>query len=157
MGKIIDLTNKKFGKLTVIKQDGRDNSGKIMWLCRCDCGTEKRIRGNELRQGKTISCGCEGHKRREEGYKKYIEYKKDNPGYNIDLTGQRFGRLTVIGFNQEETKIKRQETSQESSWWDCKCDCGVNVTVMNTSLIHGKTKSCGCLQKEAASRNIKIA
>lgn len=29
----IDLTNKTFGRLTVIKENGRDNSGKIMWLC----------------------------------------------------------------------------------------------------------------------------
>ena len=52
MGNFIDLTNKKFGQLTVIKQNGRDKSKKIMWLCRCDCGNEKTIRGEDLRAGK---------------------------------------------------------------------------------------------------------
>jgi hypothetical protein len=40
----IDITNKKFGKLTVIKDSGkRDNYGNIFWLCLCDCGNEVEI------------------------------------------------------------------------------------------------------------------
>jgi hypothetical protein len=52
----IDLTGKRFGKLTVIEESGLDRSKTIMWLCKCDCGTIKEIRGNDLRQGNTISC-----------------------------------------------------------------------------------------------------
>ena len=62
MGKYIDLAGQKFGKLTVIKrvEDHITPSGqhKQLWLCRCDCGNEKIIRGESLRNGSTMSCGC---------------------------------------------------------------------------------------------------
>lgn len=56
-----------------------------------------------------------------------------------DITGQRFGRLTVIGF----VCLKEHKT-----WWNCKCDCGKNITVIKGSLVRGLTKSCGCLKME---------
>lgn len=58
MGKKIDLTGKRYGKLVVIKEDGKDKYNKIMWLCKCDCGNIARVLGNNLRLGKTKSCGC---------------------------------------------------------------------------------------------------
>lgn len=58
----MDLSGQKFGKLTVIKrvEDHITPSGqhKQLWLCRCDCGNEKIIRGESLRNGVTMSCGC---------------------------------------------------------------------------------------------------
>lgn len=54
----IDLTGKKFGRLFVIEQGGRTNKGEILWKCRCDCGTEKEVRGSKLRDGSVSSCGC---------------------------------------------------------------------------------------------------
>ena len=62
MANFIDLTNQKYGKLLVLQRDGYDGSKKIMWLCKCDCGQIKRIRGNDLRSGKVISC-CNRHRR----------------------------------------------------------------------------------------------
>ena len=60
--KIIDLTGQKFGRLTVIKQNGILSSGKSgrlkAWLCQCDCGNTKTIRGCDLRSGDVSSCGC---------------------------------------------------------------------------------------------------
>ena len=54
-----NLTNKKFGKLTVIyKTNKRDSAGRIFWHCLCDCGNEKDVVGYHLLQGNTISCGC---------------------------------------------------------------------------------------------------
>jgi len=59
MGKLIDLTGKKFGRLTVIKRSyPNDKLNSVMWLCKCDCGKEKIIRGNSLKCGLTKSCGC---------------------------------------------------------------------------------------------------
>lgn len=57
MPKIIDLTGEKFGMLTVICYDGKD-SGGAKWKCRCDCGNIKTVRGSNLRNGLTVSCGC---------------------------------------------------------------------------------------------------
>lgn len=58
MSKVVDLTGKRFGSLTVISQAKSSKSGRAMWLCRCDCGTEKIILGSSMIQGKTKSCGC---------------------------------------------------------------------------------------------------
>ena len=59
MRKLIDLTGKKFGRLTVIKRNYPNNKyNRTMWLCKCDCGKEKVILGCSLKGGKTRSCGC---------------------------------------------------------------------------------------------------
>ena len=58
MGKMIDLTGLRFGRLTATKPDGRSNDGKVIWLCRCDCGTYTKVKSTLLRSGHTRSCGC---------------------------------------------------------------------------------------------------
>lgn len=57
MGKFIDLTGQKFGRLTVIKRAEKINN-RIKWLCKCDCGNEKKVNSAELLSGNTKSCGC---------------------------------------------------------------------------------------------------
>jgi len=64
----------------------------------------------------------------------------------IDLVGLKFGRLVVISKN--EIKGNRRQVR-----WDCECDCGNKHTVTGESLRSGKSKSCGCLLKEA--RHVK--
>lgn len=56
--KVNDLTNQRFGKLTVLERRGSDQKGQALWLVHCDCGNEKVVRGHDLSQGKTQSCGC---------------------------------------------------------------------------------------------------
>jgi hypothetical protein len=58
----------------------------------------------------------------------------------IDLTGQRFGRLTVISY--------AGTTKKGRATWQCKCDCGNNTTVMASHLKTGHTISCGCFRRE---------
>lgn len=54
-----DLTGKKFGKWTVVKDAGKDKTGKFdMWECKCECGTVKILYGLHLRRNRTNSCGC---------------------------------------------------------------------------------------------------
>lgn len=53
----IDMTGKKFHRLIVIREAGRDNSGQVLWECRCDCGNTSIVRGRDLRSGGTKSCG----------------------------------------------------------------------------------------------------
>lgn len=57
-----------------------------------------------------------------------------------DLTGQRFGRLVVL----EDVRID----TKHASVWRCVCDCGNEKLVGANNLARGKTRSCGCLQKE---------
>lgn len=56
----------------------------------------------------------------------------------LDLTGQRYGRLTVMG---------PAENVGERTAWRCVCDCGREVVVRSNRLRSGHTKSCGCLEK----------
>ena len=64
MGKVVDLTGKRFGRLTVLRRDGviymsgNRRWSQPTWLCKCDCGTEFVTCGAYLRQGRTKSCGC---------------------------------------------------------------------------------------------------
>lgn len=58
----------------------------------------------------------------------------------IDITGQKFERLTAI----EVAGSKKGE----GVLWRCKCDCGGEVTVTAKKLRNGNTKSCGCIAKE---------
>jgi len=61
----------------------------------------------------------------------------------IDLTGSRFGRLTVV------RRAKEHEKSQTK--YICKCDCGNESIVFSLNLKRNHTTSCGCAHKEAAS------
>jgi hypothetical protein len=52
-----DLTGQRFGRLVVERREGSID-GQAAWICKCDCGGTKRVRGYQLRSGKTASCGC---------------------------------------------------------------------------------------------------
>lgn len=54
--KIRDLSNQKFGKLTVLSRFSKKN--KSWWNCRCDCGKEKPVQAAGLLRGSSKSCGC---------------------------------------------------------------------------------------------------
>jgi len=56
-----DISGMRFGRLVVQSRAGsaKTHNGTVaLWLCLCDCGTSKVIRGISLRQGSTTSCGC---------------------------------------------------------------------------------------------------
>lgn len=59
--KRIDLTGKRFGRLTVVEYAGTNKVGKssaVTWHCKCDCGNDTIVMTNHLRTGNTSSCGC---------------------------------------------------------------------------------------------------
>lgn len=58
MSPLIDLSGQKFGKLTVIEKTGRNKQGNALWKCCCDCGNIVVVRGSDLKNGNTKSCGC---------------------------------------------------------------------------------------------------
>lgn len=53
-----DLTNLKFGRLTVIREFGKGNKGQIIWLCSCECGNDHKAMYGDLKSGDVKSCGC---------------------------------------------------------------------------------------------------
>jgi hypothetical protein len=54
----IDVTGRRFGRLTVLGFSHTGKWGKAIWLCVCDCGNEAKISGEDLRSGNSASCGC---------------------------------------------------------------------------------------------------
>ena len=126
MGAMINLTGRKFGKLTVIEQTKSRKPGRPMWLCQCDCGNVAVVSSTGLmKHNGTKSCGCLRH--------------KPSPTL-IDLRGKTFGKLTVL---------QRDLTSGSSkAKWICRCECGNTISVYSDSLRAGKTRSCGCAQHE---------
>jgi len=66
-------------------------------------------------------------------------------GKNIDLTGKKFGRLTVIAEESLRKKIGYKK-------WICKCDCGKYITTQTRYLTSGDTKSCGCLLSDTSKK-----
>ena len=58
MPRLNDVSGMKFGRYTVICRSGSDKRGQATWLCRCECGREKVVRGYALRRGTAKSCGC---------------------------------------------------------------------------------------------------
>lgn len=65
-------------------------------------------------------------------------------GKFIDLTGQKFGRLTVL---------ERAQSKNKHTYWLCKCKCGNIKKVQRSNLRDEQTKSCGCLNKEKAKKS----
>lgn len=65
MGTIVDLTGRRFGRLTVVRAHGINKHGQAMWECLCDCGNTKITIGSGMKVGNVRSCGClkkEGHR-----------------------------------------------------------------------------------------------
>lgn len=122
--KVIDLTGRRFGKLVVLRKDNieRNDHKGARWICKCDCGNEISVLAGRLKSGQTKSCGC---------------LKQDNNKYrNDDLTGQVFGRWTVL--NKDNSQKGR------GTAYLCQCECGTLRIIPRHSLIQGFSKSCGC-------------
>ena len=130
MGKLIDETGKTYGYLTVISR-AESKDGRAMWKCKCKCGNECIVPGKVLRSGHTQSCGCLKIERT-------VARNMERGGG--DLTGQRFGKLVVIGF---DSWLDRNNGHRDRMW-RCKCDCGNECVVNHRYLRFGDTESCGC-------------
>lgn len=125
MGKIIDMT----GVITpsgikVLSFAGIKNRS-AMWNCECFCGNKFITKGTDLRNNHTKSCGCV-RKEKAANHLKQIDRI-------IDLTGQRFGKLTVI-------KDSGERASNRCVLWECKCDCGNIIKVSSDSLRNNHQK-----------------
>lgn len=68
-----------------------------------------------------------------------------------DLTGQKFGRLTVIDISK-----KVQSGKRERYYWKCKCECGKYHEVRTDGLTSGNVQSCGCLHRGQAIKNVSL-
>ena len=125
----IDLTGQVFGRLVALEYI---KPGK--WKCQCSCEkqTIKIIDGRNLREGKTLSCGC-------------LQKERTSQANSKDLTGQKFGLLTA----------KKRIKENGCTYYICNCDCGnTNIRVDGRNLKSGHTSSCGCIKSKG---ELKIA
>lgn len=126
----INLIGQRFGRLSVTSAAAKSDRGERWWDCTCDCGTAITRSTGRLRAGKTKSCGC-------------LQRETMGSGSRINLTGRRYGRLTVI----EVASSNRHGGAQ----WKCFCDCGETVVISANCLKAGDTESCGCLKRDRVS------
>jgi hypothetical protein len=138
MPKFIDYTNKKIGRVLVVNQawaaGDKTNEGKPKgasgWNCKCDCGAQFLCWSISFKRGDRFECKeCRYERRR-----------------GIDLTGRKFGRLTVIC---------REIDNLNKTKWRCKCDCGsVGLVARNVLGKKSRSMSCGCLGRKEKSKHI---
>ena len=122
MSKALDLIGKRFGSLVVLNKCGhKSNSGKVLWLCRCDCGGAIETTTVNLTKGVTTHC-------------KECILKKKSTKYDY-MIGNKYGSLTVLEYVGK-------------SKFRCKCDCGNETIANGDSLLNGRRKSCGKCKPE---------
>lgn len=137
-----NLIGQRFGRWTVIEAMKNPTGTAAMWLCKCDCGTERGVLGKNLRNGRSTSCGC---------YKKEIDSQRltqQNKNAALDLRGHKYGKLTPL-----EPTDRRLSSSVI---WKCLCDCG-NITYVSADNLRGQhpVRSCGCLGASIGEYNIQ--
>lgn len=124
----VDLTGQTFNYLTVKERLENRYNGKAYWKCECICGNIVEVSTEDLKNNHTISCGC----------KKIERFTEVGKNSFKDLTGMRFGLLTVLS--------KTEKRTGTSVVWLCQCDCGKQCEIAGGDLNRSLgTKSCGCL------------
>jgi hypothetical protein len=119
------------------------------------CRNEFQVYPSRIKAGKGLFCSAKcyhlstrkyricqwcGNTYKPTGAKKYCSYKCSHAADTLDLTGQVFGRLRVIG--------PAERTRNNETAWYCQCSCG-NVCIKPTrSLRVNNIRSCGCLKRE---------
>lgn len=115
-----DLSGQRFGNLVTIQPTEKFSGSSIVWECLCDCGNTAFVSLTNLKSGHTKSCGCIRR--------------------TINLKDQRFGKLVALHPTEMRT--------HGSIVWECRCDCG-NITFASVAdLKSGRTKSCGCNNRQ---------
>lgn len=120
----VDRSGEKHGKVTILKKlSEKDKYGQYLYLCKCECGKEKKYTSNAFSRLK--SCGC-------------AQYEKDAK----DITGVKKGLLTAL-YNT------RQKCSNGDYIWVFKCDCGnTKEKSIGSFNWYKERNNCGCISND---------
>lgn len=106
----MDLTGQRFGKLLVLHRDPENDR---RWICECDCGGRKSIRGTSLtRDGGTRSCGCDQRKVASETGKKTVA---KNSARQVERNVAFHTNFQVI---TSDKPPKNNTSGHKGVWWD---------------------------------------
>lgn len=123
VGRSKNLTNYKFGHLTVLYKTNVPKGKKkgTYWVCECDCSQHNIIvvRSDRLTSGEKTNCGC-------------CQKKIGRPIHQIPI-GTKFGKWTVIAF---------KGVINGHAYWLCQCDCGTEKVQLGSALLRGETTCC---------------
>ena len=133
--RFVDETGNKYGKLTVLKQDGwKDKRREAIWICQCECGNVVKVQGGNLRSGNSKSCGCIGASYGEASVEKLLKdnnikyqreyefddllsekgnplrfdfcvFKDDMPYYFIECDGLQHQEYNKFNYTKEESEL----------------------------------------------------
>ena len=115
------LVGNRYGKLTVIEQVESSSRGQRRYRCICDCGGTIIAFAGNLKSGHTTSCGC---------------------NKSPDLTGQVFGKLTVIGRSDK----RNSRGARTTPMWECRCECGAITYKATDTLTNPEESMCKSCQ-----------
>ncbi len=100
MGAFLDRTGLKYGRLTVVKHNGKDKRNKHLWLCKCECGNEKVVVSDNLSSGRSNSCGC-----------LKVEYL-NNSGFQF--IGSKDREVAILKIQYSHLKRRHNKKSKEA-------------------------------------------
>lgn len=124
----IDIAGKTYNDLTAIEYDHTEESGRVIWLFKCNNCGKKVLKGkSDVISGKTTNCGCKTSLLRSKGRR---VYEKPGAIYN-------FLQVTRPAFKEEDL-------GDTTYWYKCLL-CGKEVKLFARDVRSGNTKSCGCL------------
>ena len=121
----------RYGRLTILDFDHKNEGGKLFYRCKCDCGNEKVVRYDSLKSGAIQSCGCLNREK----------HSKDSNEH----VGEVWGRYTIIAYDHTDGSYNK--------YYLCRCQCGNERIVPYSSLKTGDAKSCGCLSREVHTKH----
>lgn len=124
-------SGQKFNKLFAIsKTNDRSDSGSVMWLCKCECGSEKKVSASNLWNGYVKSCGCDT----------IINSVKTR----INIRNEKFKNL--VGKKIEEFTVREIQVSpSQKVTFICECSCGEEFSIDEKQIKY--RQSCGHLLK----------
>jgi len=130
MNQNLDIVGQHFGHYTVIDRYQANRSMK--WVCLCDCGAVVDKNTWQLRKHPD-----DGHEGCRFGPEVFPPRQLGRPAK--DLTGQTFGLLHVLRFDEEAS----DRQSHPRPVWACRCECGTVKSIWESSLLSGLVRTCG--------------
>lgn len=122
-----DLTDRRYGLLTVTADSGERYRGHTIWICRCDCGGTVKVRGSLLKSGNTRSCGC-------------WNIKRPHPAPPDTVDGTRVSAMTARTPKNNTSGVKGVSWNSKKRKWEAyikfkgrKCGLGLYADIKDAA------------------------